>query len=153
VFFACFEREIATMKLALSQAAELAVRGVQVLAQRFGGKPVPLDEICRVRDLPKQYLIKLFAMLSRAGLIVPVRGKGGGYKLAREPKDITLLEVIEAVEGPIAVNLCQETPVRCDFNECPVRPVWSDIQGYLREKLGSVTLEDSAKCDQFVCSE
>ena len=135
------------MKLALSQAAELAIRGIQVLAQRYGGKPTPLDAICKARDLPKQYLIKLFAMLSRAGLIVPVRGKGGGYKLAREPKDISLLEVIEAIEGPIAVNLCQETPIRCDFDACPVRPVWGDIQGYIQNKLSSVTLVDARECD------
>jgi Rrf2 family protein len=141
------------MKLALSQAAELAVRGVQVLAQRHGGKPVPLDEICKARELPKQYLIKLFGMLSRAGLILPIRGKGGGYKLARDPKDITLLQVIEAIEGPIAVNLCQEAPKRCDFDKCPVRPVWADVQEYLQQKLSSVTLADAAQCDRFIAEE
>ncbi len=133
----------------LSQAAELAVRGIQVLAQRHGDKPVPLDVICQVRDLPKQYMVKLFGMLSRAGLVVPVRGKGGGYLLGREPGDISLLEVIEAVEGPVAVNQCQDEPPRCDFDACPIRPVWADIQRYMSEKLASVTLADAAKCDFF----
>jgi Rrf2 family protein len=131
----------------LSQAAELAGRGIQVLAQRYGDSPVPLDVICQVRDLPKQYMVKLFGMLARAGLVMPIRGKGGGYLLGRAPEDISLLEVIEAVEGPLAVNQCQDTPPRCDFEECPVRPVWTDIQRYMREKLGSVTLADAAKCD------
>ena len=134
----------------LSQAAELAVRGIQVLAQRHGDKPVPLDAICAARDLPKQYLVKIFALLARADLVMPIRGKHGGYLLSREPKDITLLEIIEAVEGPIAINRCQEDPPKCDQEECPVRPVWEDIQQVLHDKLSAVTLADAAACRTFL---
>ena len=134
----------------LSQAAELAVRGVQVLAQRHGDKPVPLDAICQARDLPKQYMVKIFSLLARADLVMPIRGKHGGYLLSREPKEITLLEVIEAVEGPLAINRCQEVPPKCDDVDCPVRPVWKDIQHILHEKLSAVTLADAAKCRLFL---
>ena len=134
----------------LSQAAELAVRGIQVLAQRHGDKPVPLDAICQARELPKQYLVKIFSLLARADLVTPVRGKHGGYLLSRDPEDITLLEVIEAIEGPLAVNRCQEDPPKCDDVECPVRVVWEDIQTTVRDKLAAVTLAQAAKCRLFL---
>ena len=120
------------------------------MAQRHGDKPVPLDVICDARDLPKQYLVKIFALLARADLVTPVRGKHGGYLLSREPEDITLLNIVEAIEGPIAVNRCQETPPKCDQDECPIRPVWSEIQELVREKLAAVTLADAAKCRMFL---
>ena len=128
----------------LSPAAEYAVRGACVLAEQYGhnAEPVNLDNICGARDLPKQYLTKIFASLIRAGIIRPVRGKHGGYLLGRDPDDITLLEVIEAVEGPIHLNFCTHVPPECDREDCPFRPVWQDIEGYLRDKLGSVTLAD-----------
>ncbi len=134
----------------LSQAAELAVRGIQVLAQRHGDNPVPLDVICQARNLPKQYLVKIFALLARADLVMPIRGKHGGYLLSREPQDITLLEIVEAVEGPLAVNRCQEDPPKCDQEECPIRPVWTDIQSTVRDKLAAVTLADAANCRMFL---
>ncbi len=126
----------------LSMAAEFAIRGVLCLAQEYGHGPLPLEEICRRRGLQKQYLTKLFGMLARANLIDAVRGKGGGYLLARSPEDITLLEVIQAVEGPLAVNLCQTDPPKCGDSECPVRPVWSSVQEGLRSILAARTLEE-----------
>jgi Rrf2 family protein len=134
----------------LSQAAELAIRGVQVLAQRDNEQPVPLDVICQSRDLPKQYLVKIFSLLARADIVTPVRGKHGGYLLSRAPQDVTILEVIEAIEGPIAVNRCQETPPKCDNEKCPIRPIWGEIQEFIEKKLSSVTLADAAKCDLFL---
>ena len=134
----------------LSQAAELAVRGIQVLAQRHGDRPVPLDAICQARELAKQYLVKIFSLLARADLVTPVRGKHGGYLLSREPQDITLLEVIEAIEGALAVNRCQEDPPKCDDPDCPVRSVWEDIQITVRDKLAAVTLAEAAKCRLFL---
>ncbi len=128
----------------LSMAAELAVRGILVLADSYGQGPIPLDEICERRNLPKQYLTKIFAMLARANLVDPVRGKGGGHALTRPPDEITLLEVVEAVEGPLAVNLCQHTPPKCDVLGCPVRPVWAEIQESIRGVLASKRLSDLA---------
>lgn len=126
----------------LTPAAELAVRGILVLAQEHGQGPTTLAEVCRRRDLPREYLTKIFASLSRSGLITPIRGKGGGYVLARPPESISLLEVIEAVEGPIALNFCQQDPPQCEQDHCPVRPIWTDIQEYIRTRLGAQTLGD-----------
>ena len=101
----------------LSPAAEFAVRGALVLAENYGGSPTTLDAICEARGLSKQYLVKIFSSLTRAGLVTPVRGKKGGYLLARDPADICLLQIIEAAEGPIAVNFSQHDPPRCGGSE------------------------------------
>lgn len=124
----------------LSPAAELAVRGVVVLAKFFGKGPTTLKAICAARDLPKQYLVKLFSLLAKANIITAIRGKRGGYVLSRPPDEITLLEVVEAIEGPIALNFCQHTPPKCDEVDCQMRPLWSELQGIVREKLGAMTI-------------
>ena len=124
----------------LSAAAELAVRGILVLAEEHGHGPITLDTVCARRDLPKQYLVKIFASLSKADLITPIRGKKGGYLLSREPKDISVLEVVEAVEGPIALNLCQHELPKCDAVDCRIRPVWARLQKSVREELGGLSL-------------
>lgn len=124
----------------LSPAAELAVRGVLVLAEHHGEGPVSLKTICTTRSLPKQYLVKLFALLAKADIVTPVRGKGGGFIMARDPKGITLLEVIEAVEGPIALNFCQHSPPKCEAGACSIRKVWSELQDIFKKKLDAVTV-------------
>lgn len=136
----------------LTPAAEFALRGSLILAEYAGGNPVTLDTICAERDLPKQYLVKIFASLARAGLVKPVRGKHGGYLLARDPDKITILEVIEAVEGPLAMNLCQKDPPECEEWDCPIRPAWAEIQEFIQLKLGSLTLGSCAKVIQ-ACKE
>ncbi len=124
----------------LSPAAEFAVRGVSVLVKNYGRGPVPIGRICRQRDLAREYLVKIFAALSRAGIVTAVRGKHGGYVLGRSPRDISLLEVIETVEGQIALNYCQYEPPRCDEEDCPLRPVWTELQQTVRRRLGGVSM-------------
>lgn len=126
----------------LSPAAELAIRGVMVLADLHGQGPVTLATICAKRDLSREYLAKIFGLLARADIITPIRGKHGGYVLSREPDSITILDVIEAVEGPLALNLCQHNPPKCDQVDCPLRCVWGDLQKTIRDKLGSISLKD-----------
>lgn len=136
----------------LSAAAEFAVRGALALAEHRGEGPLTLQTICSQRDLSRQYLVKIFSALAKAGLVTPIRGKGGGYLLARDPESITLLDVIEAVEGPITLTLCQHDPPRCDRIECFLRPVWAGLQDDIRLRLGSLTLaaclgDGAAPCD------
>jgi len=124
----------------LSPAADLGVTGATVLAEEYGQGPIALQVICDRRELPKEYLVKIFSSLARAGLVTPVRGKNGGYTLSRAPNEITLLQVIEAIEGPLALNYCQQTPSQCDRSECPVRPLWAELQKMVRAKLEGMTL-------------
>jgi Rrf2 family cysteine metabolism transcriptional repressor len=126
----------------VSPAAELALRGVVVLAGRHGRGPTTLKTICAARGLPKQYLVKLFSSLAKADIVTAVRGKRGGYVLSRPPRQITILEVIEAIEGPIALNYCQHNPPRCNEPGCKLRAIWTELQGTVRGKLGAVTVGD-----------
>ena len=129
-------------QMKLSPAAELAIRGVVVLAENYGEGPVTLKAICDGRDLPKQYLVKLFSLLAKADIITAVRGKRGGYVLSREPDRISLLEVVEAIEGPLALNLCQHSPPRCNEKGCPMRTMWGDLQSMFRDKLQRVKIHE-----------
>ena len=131
----------------ISPAAEFAVRGAVVLAERYGNGPTTLDSICKAQDLSKQYLVKIFASLTRAGLVTPVRGKRGGYLLAREPSEISILDLMKAVEGPIAVNFCQHDPPRCDRTDCALRSMWGDIQQFICDKLENTTLGQCLEAD------
>ena len=125
--------------LRLSPAAELAVRGALVLAERYGEGPVTLATICEQRDLPKQYPTKIFGQLARAELVTPIRG----YELAREPDSINVLEVIEAVEGKLAMNYCQHDPPKCEMVcDCGLQPVWARLQEAITEQLSTMTLLD-----------
>ena len=76
---------------------------IQALAElgRSGEGPVPIGELARRRDIPVQFLEQLFAVLRRAGLLRSQRGVKGGYSFAREPSDITVLEVVELLDGPL----------------------------------------------------
>lgn len=113
-----------------------------MLAERHGSGPTTLAKVCEGGKLPKQYLTKIFASLARVDIVTPIRGKNGGYVLARSPGDISLLDVIEAVEGPMALNCCQHDPPKCDLYDCPVRPVWTDLQRVVTSRLGGVHLSD-----------
>lgn len=126
----------------LTPAAELAVRGALVLAENYGNGPVSIAKVCEIRQLGKEYLTKIFSSLSKAGLVTPIRGKGGGYILARDPAEINLLEIVEAIEGPLALNFCQQDPPRCHEEDCPVREIWSELQETVRARLASVRLAD-----------
>ena len=127
----------------LSPAAEYAIRGALVLAEHYGQGPVSLGKVCKVRGLSKEYMTKLFSVLARAGLVQSVRGKRGGYVLARDPVEIPLLSLIEVVEGPLVMNFCLFDPPQCHrAPTCPVHPVWVDIQDYAKKRLAAFTLAD-----------
>ena len=126
----------------LSPAAELAVRGSLALASKYGQGPVTLETVCSTRDLPRQYLVKILSSLGKAGLVTSVRGKHGGYLLTRDPKQISLLEIIEAIEGPMTLNYCLYDPPRCEEFDCPIRPLWADLQKTVCTKLAGMKLGD-----------
>ncbi|MGB9586371.1 MAG: RrF2 family transcriptional regulator, partial [Anaerolineales bacterium] len=94
------------------------------------------------QQIPPSFLAKIVSQLSVAGLLNTSRGARGGVSLARSPEEITLLDVIEAIDGPILLNECVEEMGACVFSEdCPVRPIWVDAQIELVNKLRSTTFE------------
>lgn len=86
--------------ISISTKSPYALRALAELG-RCGRGPVPIGELARRRDIPVQFLEQVFAALRRAGLLSSQRGVKGGYTFAREPSDITVLEVIELLDGPL----------------------------------------------------
>jgi Rrf2 family transcriptional regulator, cysteine metabolism repressor len=87
--------------ISVSTKSPYAVLALAELAQRAGPEPVPIGELARARDVPVQFLEQLFATLRRAGIISSQRGVKGGYRFARDPADVTVLEVVELLDGPL----------------------------------------------------
>ena len=90
--------------LSITTKSPYAVRALAELARRGGGAPVPIGEIARSRDIPVQFLEGLFATLRRAGVLQSQRGVKGGYSFARPATEITVLEVVEILEGEIGAD-------------------------------------------------
>ena len=127
----------------LTRKGEYAIRGIVYLAGKPIDKVCLLSDIAAEVDVPPTFLAKIFQQFSKIGLVKSFRGTGGGFMLGRPPENITLLEVVEAVEGPIIPNRCVVTPSNCDRSGfCNVHPVWKRVQVDVRRVLEGVTLKE-----------
>ncbi len=127
----------------LTRKGEYAIRGIVYLAGKPIDKVCLLSDIAAAVDVPPTFLAKIFQQFSKMGLVKSFRGTGGGFMLGRAPENITLLEVVEAVEGPIIPNRCVVTPSDCGRSDfCNVHPVWKRVQGGVRGVLEGVTLKE-----------
>ncbi|HXF81262.1 MAG TPA: Rrf2 family transcriptional regulator [bacterium] len=125
----------------LSRNAHYAFRTVLDLSRHGRTRAA---EIARRQGIPRAYLAKVVQGLSRAGILRTYRGSRGGVQPARDPAAITLRDLVEAAEGPLAINLCAawgDCPCR---QPCPVRATLARLQGLLERELGAVTIADLA---------
>lgn len=90
--------------ISITTKSPYALRALAELARSGAAAPVPIGELARRRDLPVQFLEQLFAVLRRAGVLRSQRGVKGGYSFAREPSAVTVLEVVELLDGPLGVE-------------------------------------------------
>ena len=129
----------------LTRQGDYAIRGIVYLAGQPLDKVSLLSEIAAAVDVPQTFLAKIFQQFSKSGIVRSFRGTGGGFLLARTPDKITLLEVVEAVEGPLTLNRCMSGPGECSRDtHCKVHPVWRRVQKRLRGMLDEVTLQELA---------
>ncbi len=120
----------------ITRQADYAVRAVLYLARLGTAERAATSTVAEEQRIPPSFLAKIISQLSIAGLLHTSRGARGGVTLAREPKEITLLEVIEAIDGPIQLNECVGEDALCSFDEdCPLKPVWSEAQTELVKRL------------------
>src|SRR4030095_12362278 len=120
----------------ITRQADYATRAILYLARHRNGKRVATSQVAKEQKIPSSFLTKIISQLSIAGLLHTSRGAHGGITLARNPEQITLLQVIEAIDGPIQLNACVGSEDACPFEEnCPMRPVWCDVQKELMTKL------------------
>jgi len=120
-----------------------AVRMMADMATHGHGEPIALHDVAARQKLPKMYLSQLTAPLKSAGLIKSFWGNRGGYALNRPAANITLLEIIEAVEGPIALLDCVVDPKQCERSGfCEAIGVWRTINQTMITTLGHYSLAD-----------
>ena len=127
----------------ITRQADYAVRAVLYLAQLGPDRRAATSTIAQEQQIPPSFLAKIVSQLSVAGLLQTSRGARGGVSLAKSPDQISLLEVVEAIDGPIYLNECVAANGVCNFgDDCPMRPVWCDAQAELVERLKSTTFDN-----------
>jgi Rrf2 family protein len=129
----------------LTRKGEYAIRGIVYLATQPSDQVCLLSDIAAAVDVPQTFLAKIFQQFSKIGLVRSYRGTGGGFILGRAPEKISLLEVVEAVEGPIIPNRCVTGDGECNRSDtCNVHPVWVNVQSQVKDILADVNLKELA---------
>ena len=124
----------------ITRQADYAMRAVLYLAQLGSENRASTSQIAEEQNIPASFLAKIVSQLSVAGLLQTSRGARGGVALARKPEEISLLEVVEAIDGPILLNECVADNSTCAFgSDCRLRPVFCDAQAELVSTLESTT--------------
>lgn len=129
----------------LSNLADYAVVTMSAAARHCGGCRTSAGELAAETGLPAPTVQKLVTRLTAAGLLRSVRGAGGGLQLARPAAAITLADIVEAVEGPIALTACVEGTDCSVDHECRVRPHWPAVNEALRGALAGIPLTQLAR--------
>jgi len=120
----------------LGRESLYAIEGLLALAAKPLGTVMLLRDIAKVRRVPQTFLAKIFQKLNRAGIVTSSRGAVRGYALPRRPKEITLREILSAVEGPDLFERCIFWSDRCaDSDPCPVHFRWKKLRDHLIEDL------------------
>src|SRR5476651_1105577 len=113
--------------ISITSKSPYAVLALAELGRSTGSEPVPIGELARRREMPVQFLEQLFAVLRRAGVVSSQRGVKGGYRFARDPAEVTVLEVVELLDGPLGRD---------------AEGVFGDASAAARVVLGQTTIAD-----------
>ena len=120
----------------ITRQADYAMRAVAYLSNLGPDRRAATSQIAEDQQIPPSFLAKIVSQLSVAGLLQTSRGARGGVSLARSPDEISFLEVVEAIDGPILLNECVADASACTFGEtCTLRPVFCDAQADLVNRL------------------
>lgn len=129
----------------ITKQADYAVRAIMYLSEHGNGRRMPTNKIAEEQKLPSSFLAKIISQLSIAGVVQTSRGAKGGVALSRPAAEISLLDVVEAIDGPIMLNECVLNPSACPFGEnCKVHDVWGEAHADLINKLSTTDFETLA---------
>jgi Rrf2 family protein len=135
----------ANSSMQLTRAADYAVRVMIRLATQPAKERVSLPELAAATDAPGSFLSKVLQALSRAGLISSRRGQSGGFEISPRGREASMLEVIEAIDGEICLNVCLVSGRSCQRKaHCPAHPVWAQAQMAMLEVLSGAMIADLA---------
>ncbi|MBI1909207.1 MAG: Rrf2 family transcriptional regulator [Deltaproteobacteria bacterium] len=125
----------------VTREGDYGLRAVVYLATT-AGRTVSAAEISKKQEIPPKFLVRIMPKLVRKGVVVSVYGSKGGYRLSRQPAQISFLEVLEAIEGPLVMNECLGEKCDCLHEHlCTMKNVWKNAQVKLMDYLGSVTFD------------
>ncbi len=127
----------------INRKIDYALRAVIYLTCRQSEKPCSVGEIAQNEDVPKKFLEKIIQDLIRCGLVRSHRGPKGGYTLARDPDEVTFKDIVEAVDGPVSLNICVSETGECGMMPtCGMHWVWEEGQRRVMELFANTTLAD-----------
>lgn len=128
----------------LTTKSEYALVCLKYLCEHAKGHPISVSEVSEAEHLPKDYVEQIFVRLRKGGIIKSIKGIYGGFVLAKEPGQVTLKQVIEALEGDVFEVFCsprlRERIVCGHFSKCSIRPFWRKLEQLIDDFLSSVTL-------------
>ncbi len=128
----------------ISAKSKYAVRALVELAQNNDGQPIPIGDIANKRDIPLQFLEQLFSSLRKAGILNSHRGVRGGFSFKRLPEDVTVLDVVEVLDGNVAPATCTIGAECNKSSRCAVKDVWAEAKSSLEGVLAAATIADLA---------
>lgn len=128
----------------LNQATDYAFRAVLFLSRLPRGQVVEAKFIAEEEHIPMRFLLKILRLLTQAGIVESYRGINGGYALARLPAEITMLDVIEAIEGPVKINRCLISPGDCNKSfstRCPIHHALFSVQHSMADQFSKYNFQ------------
>ena len=133
----------------VSTRGRYAIRVMIDLAEHMNGKYIPMKEIADRQDVSLKYMTKIMQALTKSGMLDGQHGKGGGYKLNREPEEYRVGDILRLTEGTLAPVACiDETDCKCDRSfECRTRPMWNELDKLISEYLDGITIADLMEGD------
>jgi len=126
----------------LSTKGRYGVKAMVDLAIRYGEEPISIKSISERQNISEYYLEQLFASLRKVNIIKSIRGAQGGYVLSRAPKDITVAEIMDVLEGPVEISDCVDEGTCSNIECCATRLLWVRIRDSINSVMKSTTLQD-----------
>jgi Rrf2 family transcriptional regulator, nitric oxide-sensitive transcriptional repressor len=126
----------------LSEAANLAIHALNHLASNSDLQPISTIQVAEALGASNNHLSKVFQRLTKVGLVTSIRGPRGGFCLAWDPKDVTLLEIYEAIDGPLGKDSCLLGHEECDRETCVFGGLVTNIQSQVDKYFSNTTLAD-----------
>ncbi len=135
--------------MVITRATEYAIRTVIFLAKQPPGEIVLKKDICRTQEVTPAFLTKILQPLIKAGIVSSQRGVGGGFLLSRDPREITMLDLLEAEEGPLKLNHCLIDEGSCLRDAyCAAHQVWTEAQAEMVRVLKKHSIAELAARDK-----
>lgn len=125
----------------ISEAANLAIHALTYLAENPKLQPVATRQVASALGASENHLSKVFQRLTKVGLVKPSRGPSGGFSLARDPSKITLLDIYEAIDGPLGKSECLLKHPQCDRKSCVFGDLVTDVYDHVDSHFSKTTLK------------